>query len=37
MEVAVDDAGYRLTDAQPQRFLVDGYPVLRPNLPESAS
>ena len=30
----MDDAGYRLTDAQLQRFLVDGYLVLRPNLPE---
>ena len=30
----MDDARFRLTDAQLQRFLVDGYLVLRPNLPE---
>ncbi len=30
----MDDAGHRLTDAQLQRFLVDGYLVLRPNLPD---
>ena len=29
----MDDTGYRLTDAELQRFLIDGYLTVRPNLP----
>ena len=29
----MDDTGYRLTDAELQRFLIDGYLTVRPDLP----
>ena len=29
----MDDTGYRLTDAELQRFLIDGYLTVRPELP----